>query len=262
VSKVRDSVEDLRTVVVEDSSGNVGIGTSSPSAKIEIRNDVPASTDLDPTAIKLYNDSDGGSAIEFSNAVSGKSKISFGVKGSGGYTDETYLGFSTSLNGGSLLERMRIDSGGIVTTPYQPAWNVALSSAQIISSIGDVILFNKSSGGSNFLSGGVTLNATNGRITLPKSGKYLIVASIRTEAAGAQDGTNVNLRLNGVALTRFYLGSAFNSGGSYMYIEPRPFVVNAQANDYLYYDFDSIPSPIALSGSQNTVVSFSGYLLG
>ena len=100
------------------SDGNVGIGTSSPSAKIEIRNDVPASTDLDPTAIKLYNNLDGGSAIEFSNAVSGKSKISFGVQGGGGSTDDTYLGFSTSLNAGSLLERMRIDANGALGVNY------------------------------------------------------------------------------------------------------------------------------------------------
>ena len=101
-------------LLVQPNGGNVGIGTSSPSAKLEVRNDVSASTDLDPTAIKLYNNSDGGSAIEFSNAVSGKSKISFGVQGGGGSTDDTYLGFSTSLNAGSLLERMRIDSSGNV----------------------------------------------------------------------------------------------------------------------------------------------------
>ena len=91
--------------------GNVGIGTSSPTHKLEIRNDVGASADLDPTAIKLYNNSDGGSAIEFSNAVSGKSKISFGVTSTGSGTDDTYLGFSTGANT-ALSERMRITSDG------------------------------------------------------------------------------------------------------------------------------------------------------
>ena len=94
-----------------DSSARVGIGTSSPSTKLEIRNDVPASTDLDPTAIKLYNNNDGGSAIEFSNGVAGKSKISFGVTSTGAGTDDTFLGFSTGANAG-LSERMRIDSSG------------------------------------------------------------------------------------------------------------------------------------------------------
>ncbi len=97
---------------VQDIAGNVGIGTSSPTAKLEIRNDVTASTDLDPTAIKLFNNLDGGSAIEFSNGVAGKSKISFGVEATGSGTDDTYIGFSTSLNAGALTERMRLDSSG------------------------------------------------------------------------------------------------------------------------------------------------------
>ena len=94
-----------------DSSGNVGIGTGSPSARLEVRNDVSAATDLDPTAIKLYNNSDGGSAIEFSNGVAGKSKISFGVTGTGGSTDDTYIAFSTGVNT-ALTERVRINSSG------------------------------------------------------------------------------------------------------------------------------------------------------
>ena len=94
-----------------DSGGNVGIGTDAPSAKLEIKDTVTASTDLDPTAIKLYNSSDGGSAIEFSNAVNGKAKLSFGVTSAGGGTDDTYIGFSTSANT-VLSEAMRIDSSG------------------------------------------------------------------------------------------------------------------------------------------------------
>lgn len=115
---------------------NVGIGTSSPSHRLEIRNDIAASTDLDPTAIKLYNNSDGGSGIEFSNGVAGKSKISFGVEGPGGYTDETYFGFSTTVNGGTLTERMRITSGGNVgigtEAPSYPLHVVGTSSSHQI----------------------------------------------------------------------------------------------------------------------------------
>ena len=101
------------TAITIDSSENVGIGTSSPSNKLEIRNDVSASVDLDPTAIKLYNNSDGGSAIEFSNGVGAKSKISLGVETTGAGTDDSYLGFSTGANT-ALSERMRIDSAGNV----------------------------------------------------------------------------------------------------------------------------------------------------
>jgi hypothetical protein len=95
-----------------DSSGNLGIGTSSPGSKLEIRNDVLATTSLDTTAIKLYNNLDGGSGIEFSNSVAAKSKISFGVTSTGAGTDDSYLGFSTCANAGALTERARITSAG------------------------------------------------------------------------------------------------------------------------------------------------------
>ena len=57
----------------------------------------------------LKNASDGGSAIESTNSVSGSNKISFGVEGTGASTNETFMGFSTSFNG-TLSEAMRIDS--------------------------------------------------------------------------------------------------------------------------------------------------------
>ncbi len=95
-------------------SGNFGIGAStSLSYKLQVRHDVLASTDLDPVSVRLYNNSDGGAAILFENGVSAKSKISFGVEGTGASTDETFIGFSTGANT-SMSERMRIDSSGKV----------------------------------------------------------------------------------------------------------------------------------------------------
>jgi hypothetical protein len=105
------------------SSGLVGINNTSPTYKLDIRNDVLATTSLDPITLRLYNNNDGGSAIYFNNGVSGQSKISFGVESTGAGTDDTYLGFSTGPNA-TLSERMRITSGGNigigVTNPAFP----------------------------------------------------------------------------------------------------------------------------------------------
>jgi hypothetical protein len=241
------------TMATFNGDGNVGIGTSSPTEALHI--------------------SSGGLLIDsyIPNApASGTSGLIADYAGTnarfwsrGNATTRGGFEFkSLESDGGNQIDAMRIDSSGRVTTPNQPAWNVGLNGAQTISAAGDVVLWDKASGGSNFVSGGVTLNGANGRITLPVAGKYLIVAAMRTEASGGVTGTNINLRLNGATLTRFYVGTCLNSGGSYMNIEPRPFVVNAQASDYLYYDFDGLPSSIILSASTNTVVSFSGYLIG
>jgi hypothetical protein len=103
-------------------TGCVGIGmTTSPGYKLDITNSVAAASSLDPITLRLYNGSDGGSAIYFQNAVSGQSKISFGVESTGAGTDNTYLGFSTGVDT-ALTERMRITSGGLIgintTSPF------------------------------------------------------------------------------------------------------------------------------------------------
>jgi hypothetical protein len=102
------------TVMTLTNAGNVGIGDTNPSYKLDITNSVAASTSLDPITLRLYNGSDGGSAIYFQNSVGGQSKISFGVESTGAGTDDSYLGFSTGANT-ALTERMRIASSGAAT---------------------------------------------------------------------------------------------------------------------------------------------------
>jgi len=94
-------------------SGNIGINFTSPTYRLDLRNDVPASISLEPIAFGLYNNNDGGSAIYFRNSVSGQSKIAFGVESTGAGTNDTYLGFSTGVDG-TLNDRLRIIANGNV----------------------------------------------------------------------------------------------------------------------------------------------------
>ena len=96
-----------------DASGRVGVGTNTPGSLLTLKQSIVASSDTAPTLIKLENGSDGGSAIEFSNNVAGKAKIALGVEGTGVATDDTFIGFSTSLNT-TLSEKVRITSAGLV----------------------------------------------------------------------------------------------------------------------------------------------------
>jgi hypothetical protein len=228
------------------SAGNLGIGTSSP---VQIAHLQASGTSY----LHIGNNSTGASASDGCDI--------------GYFSGETLLNIVQRENDAIALstsgsERMRITSAGQVTIPNQPAWSVGLSAQQNFSSTPGTILWNQSSGNECFVQGGVSLNGGNGRITVPVAGKYVVFASIRTEATGAAVGTNLNLRKNGATLQRHYVGGAVNSAGSFMYIETRPIIVNCAANDYIDLHFDSVTNDFVLSAVSNTVVRFGGYLVG
>jgi hypothetical protein len=116
------------------SSGNVGIGTSSPSRKVSLADSVNG-YNLELQQTSAYN-SGNQSGIVFSapynigGSVTDLASIRGGKENA---TDEDFggkLAFYTRANGGSDTERMRIDSSGRVTMPYQPAFYATPSSTQ------------------------------------------------------------------------------------------------------------------------------------
>jgi hypothetical protein len=96
-----------------DSSGNVGIGTTSPAAKLHVEgtNAVMASTGL-VTVQATTSGADVGGQITFQNntarraAIAGRQEASDAIAG--------YLQFGTRGTSGDITERMRIDSSGNV----------------------------------------------------------------------------------------------------------------------------------------------------
>jgi hypothetical protein len=114
--------------------GNVGIGTSSPSRKVSLADSVNG-YNLELQQTSAYN-SGNQSGIVFSapynigGSVTDLASIRGGKENA---TDEDFggkLAFYTRANGGSDTERMRIDSSGRVTMPYQPAFYATPSSTQ------------------------------------------------------------------------------------------------------------------------------------
>jgi hypothetical protein len=136
------------------SGGNVGIGTASPEKNFDI-----LVAGADPTANLQVRANRTG----YGNVRAGLSVYAAGSSS----TDITTL-----LNEGGVLafqtgstERMRIDSNGYVTKPYQPAFH-AVRTAGNVSSTGificNTVTFND---GNNY-------NSSTGRFTAPVTGRY------------------------------------------------------------------------------------------
>jgi hypothetical protein len=114
-----ESDTDANALFVEGSSGNVGIGTSSPAALLDVRAFATANIRIGSTGTDLGNNTEIGT-LEFFNSDGDQNAVAAYVRairgssfGSGGL-----LTFATSESGspaGTIAERMRIDSSGAVT---------------------------------------------------------------------------------------------------------------------------------------------------
>jgi len=117
-----------------DSSGNLGIGTSSPTAKLDVRSAIGTSVDssqninlIDTTSYALGN----GGGVSFGyvfntgGSVIARAAVVKGIKENA--TDGNYasaLTFSTTANSASTTEKMRLDSSGNLGLGVTPsAWS-------------------------------------------------------------------------------------------------------------------------------------------
>ena len=250
-----------------NSNANIGIGTANPQYAL----DVFSTPNSEPYAvIRTASSLFGGFLAQGTSQAhlrfvtggqwddAGAKKWQIRVGAASGIDDFRIYSWTKSD------DVIKINNSGHLQIPYQPCWNVGRNSTQTISNgTATNIIFNQSTGNDCFLQGGCTLDTSTGRVTVPVAGKYLLVASIRTEATGSSTGTNLQFQRNGTTLQRYYVGTgSANSGGNYMYISPMPYIATASANDYFEIRFDAVVGTFDLSAASNTVVRFMGYLIG
>ena len=231
-----------------DSSGRVGIGTSSPAEALHITTASSSTTAV--TGLKIQNSADlngenvgisfgstswpdGGAIYAEDQSNDGLVDICFALRPSGG---------------GNPTERMRIDSSGRVTMPYQPAF-MAQKGAGTVSAgnpyIFDVVSFNT----------GNHYNSSTGVFTAPITGVYHFDVIMLLHNNNASNEYYWRALLNGstTVVDCYSMASVAN----HHYIYPSSFTIKMTANDYIQI---RIQSGIFYGGTSNTL--FSGFLVG
>ena len=165
-----------------DSSGNVGIGTATPSTygKFVVNNSIGGAS---------------GRVVLDGNVTSGyTTSISATDNGMQLWAQSNSRGI-TFNTGSTITERMRIDSSGRVTMPYQPAFRAYGSASYDVRTA--PVNFN-----SVIFNIGGHYNTSTYRFTAPVAGTYWFGVYGIAQSTSGQGG--LNIRVNGTAHLRSY----------------------------------------------------------
>jgi hypothetical protein len=226
---------DTNTLYVDATNNRVGIGSSSPATELFVKS---ASN-----AANVF-------AIESADAAQ---RLQFGVNTSNGGSYIFEQKAQALRFGTSDTERMRIDSAGRVTMPYQPAFQAVPASTQSNISIGNTtILF----GTERFDVGG---NFAGSAFVAPVTGKYQLSVNIYTLSV---DSGSAYLQFRLITSNRIYYyifsTNALSQDAAYMSF-PFSVLADMDAADTAYVD-------VQISGGTaqmdiDPVSTFSGYLV-
>jgi hypothetical protein len=208
-----------------DESGNVGIGTSTPD-----------------TTLHLQTPSGTKSEINFAQTAVTNYRI--GVPAS---TDALVFTY------GASTERMRIDSSGIITTPYQPAFLAnATGQDNIPISANTTVTF----GAERFDQGG---NFASSTFTAPVTGAYQLNVNIYAQSIdSAADYVQISLKTTLREYYYIFSTTSLDQDAAYMSF-PISVLANMDEGDTAHVEVQLNNTGTAQMDI-NAVSSFSGYL--
>jgi hypothetical protein len=220
-------------LLAKDSSGNLGIGTSSPSQLLHI-----------------YKAS--GGVYSISENTSGKSAIGVASDGTVTISAESASNDIRFLTSSGGTERMRIDSAGRVTMPYQPAFSQKGTNTYTWTTTGglDFTSSNVWASGTTLTNVGGHFNASTGRFTAPVDGAYAITLSVFSSFTSGY--FYVYIMKNGVEVTSRNNAQSSGNLGQTLNV-----ILDLSANDYIQAHTES-----NYTGCSTYRPLFSGFLIG
>jgi hypothetical protein len=224
------------SIVTANSSGNVGIGTTSPARKLHVHESAGGTN----AYFQLSNSATGATSTDGFQAI----------VGTGGEVILAQRENAQMELWTNNTERMRIDSSGRVTTPYQPAFRAGFSSTWAAPSGVNTIPFS-----SEIFDISSNYNTSTYRFTAPVAGRYLFACTI---GSGGTSNTftffGILVYVNASQVVNGWQSKALTSS-SYV-ADSKTILLNLAANDYVEMKLEIQNSQDITSGS------FSGYLVG
>jgi hypothetical protein len=243
---------DSGVLFVDGTNNRVGVGTTSPSYSLDIftsSSDSVASLRSNSSGAGIYRSIGSNSTFAAYNAL-----ISTDAQGQqhwyvGGDGFANTLIFKTN----GSVERMRIDSSGRITAPYQTAFSAWGSSTQSWSGTAayQILQLNQQS---TLGSRSTSYNTSTYRFTAPVTGTYLFLCKITqtTAVTGPQAYVFVNGAAVGHEIAIVYSPSYLSSSGS--------LIVQMNANDYA--DLRVVNNNNVTQTLDLGRCSFDGHLIG
>jgi len=231
--------------VTADTSGNVGIGTSSTSYKLDVQG-TPGSN---PIALFKNTAASGEATLRLQTAANDKAVVEYYTNGNGNWRAGPGITTAGAFEINSVTAgatRMLIDSSGRVTMPYQPSFAAYRGSYSLPTQSWTTIVYDNCT-----LNRGSHYSTSTGRFTAPVAGYYYFEAI--GEGGGGQFHTLI--AVNG-ATPSGYADTAQNWTSSN--VSRQALVVSLSANDYVFVQH-YIDSGKTMTNNRS---HFHGWLIG
>ena len=238
------------------SAGNVGMGTDNPLTRLDCQT---ANTGTVLVTAAFRDSSTNGNALQIWN---GNNEARFRAVYYGAVASDQNITFYTIQSSGVEAERMRINSAGLVTKPFQTSFKAGRNSSYFPGANSNII-FNDTSSANFHFNIGNNYNTSNGVYTAPVAGRYVFTTCVIYE--GVSEGQAMDdafeIYINNVSAIYSFRRSEYVAGttgnGGY-YTDHATVILNLSAGDF-----------VTVRNQRNIMIHgnskycwFTGYLLG